>query len=95
MPEYAMVAHMTLLRSNALHGSRSQRGQVAPDSWHLAEIVRDDVPSPVPICEGPTVKTGTRRPVRDWETVPPQCPECEARAGGAARTQAATAQQAP
>ena len=49
MPEYAMVAHMTLLRSNALHGSRSQRGQVAPDSWHLAEIVRDDVPSPVPV----------------------------------------------
>jgi hypothetical protein len=36
-----------------------------------------------------------RRPVRDGETVPPQCPECEARAGGTARTPAATAQQAP
>ena len=87
--KYAVVAHMTVRQSNALHGSRFRRAGRTPGTWHLAQIVRGDVPSPAPVCNGPTVKDGARLPVGDWEIVRPRCPECESLAGDAARAQAA------
>jgi hypothetical protein len=58
-PKYAVVAHMTLRQSNAPHhGSRFRRTVRTPGTWHLVEIVRGDVPSPVPVCKGPTVEDG-------------------------------------
>jgi hypothetical protein len=87
--KYAVVAYMTVRQSNALHGSRFRRAVRTPGTWHLAQIVRGDVPSPAPVCNGPTVKDGARLPVGDWEIVRPRCPECESLAGDAARAQAA------
>jgi hypothetical protein len=57
-PRYAMVAHITLKQFNALHGSRFRR--TVPDTWHLAKIVRDEVPSRAPVFDGPTVKDDAR-----------------------------------
>jgi hypothetical protein len=88
-PKYAVVAHMTLRQSNALHGSRFRRTVRTPGTWHLAEIVRGDVPS-LARSARVRVKDGARLPVGDWEVVRPRCPECESLAGEAARVQAAS-----
>ena len=87
MAEFVVVARMTLRTTHALGRSRSPRPVRVPGTWHLAEIV-SGVPSALKVCGDPTIEPQATRPVRDWEIVQPRCPECEQRAGEAARAQA-------
>jgi len=90
MPRYAMVAHMAVPTSNALSGSRFRRPlKPVPMSWHLAEIVGDDIPSTDPVCGGPTLRNGERAPLTSWASALGRCPRCERLAGEAARAQVA------
>jgi hypothetical protein len=90
MPEFVVVARMTLRTTHALGRSRSPSPVRVPGTWHLAEIVWG-VPSARKLCGDPIVEPLATRPVRDWEIVQPRCVECEKRAGEVARTQGANA----
>jgi hypothetical protein len=94
MPEYVVVARMALKTPHALGRFRSPRAVRVPGTWHLAQIV-SGLPSAVKVCGDPTIEPQATRPVRDWEIVKPRCPECERKAGEAARTQAASEARSP
>lgn len=88
MPAYVVVARMAFRTTHSLGRgrSRSPRAVRVPGTWHLAEVVCG-LPSAVKVCGDPTTEPHATRPVQDWQIVSPRCPECETRAGHAARAQ--------
>ena len=94
MPEFVVVARMTLRTTHTLGRSRSPRPVRVVGTWHLAEIVWG-VPSALKVCGDPIIEPLATRSVRAWEIVQPRCVECERRSGAAARVQGAGEAERP
>jgi hypothetical protein len=89
MPKYVVVTRI-IVRPQPLSGltgySPTER---VPGTWHLAEVADNGKLSVAHACGAPTAQVEVRHSVREWGVLEPWCPECEARAGDAARGQAA------
>ena len=89
MPKYVVVARIISKSTNAVSGSGIPITERVPDTWHLAEVDDDGRLSAVHACGSLTAQVEVRHPVGEWKVLAPSCPDCEARAGEAAREQAA------
>jgi hypothetical protein len=89
VPKYVVVARIVSKPANAVSGSGIPITERVPDTWHLAEVGDDGRLGAVHACGAWTAQDEVRHPVREWKVLGPWCPDCEARAGEAARQQAA------
>jgi hypothetical protein len=88
MPNYVVVARIIIKPTNPLNGSGVPLPIRTPDIWHLAEVIANDKLADTHVCGMSTATVEVRHPVREWKLLEPWCPECDARAGNAAKAQA-------